>query len=79
MTDPALLVALGSAGILAVGATSAAALKGWQEWLEVKRLEMEGGRPRPAARAAGAPVEISDLRGRVRRLEAIANGGDLER
>ena len=75
MADPALLVALGSAGTLAVSATAATALKGWNEWLEVRRLELEGGRAPPASE--GAPADIVELRERVRRLEAIADGGQL--
>ena len=76
MTDPALLIALGSAGTVAVSATAATALKGWKAWLDVRRLELEGGRaPSPASKTA--PADLVELRERVRRLEAIANGGQL--
>ena len=76
MTDPALLVALGSAGTIAISATAAAALKGWKEWLEIRRLELEGGPAHPPASKA-VPADLVELRERVRRLEAIANGGHL--
>ena len=76
MADPALLVALGSAGTLAVSATAAAALRGWQDWLEVRRLELGGGGS--ASPRTGTPRgDIVELRERVRRLEAIADGGAL--
>ena len=72
MADPALLVALGSTGTLAIGATAAAALKGWRGWLELRRLELERG----AGRRAGSRPDLAELRARVRRLEAIANGSE---
>jgi hypothetical protein len=75
MNDPALLVALGSAGTLAVSAAAGAALKGWQGWLELRRMQV-GHRAVPG-RSAGARTDLADLKSRVRRLEAIANGSEL--
>lgn len=72
MNDPALLVALSASGLLAVVLTSAAGLRGWSEWLELRRLELGGGRGGKAPR-----MEIADLRARIRRLEAIADGGEV--
>lgn len=57
--------------------------QGWQGWLELKERELalyttrrapeiEGGAPEGAAR-----IEISDLKERIRKLEAIASGVDL--
>lgn len=72
MTDPTSLVALAFSGVFALGVASAAALRGWNGWLELKRLEMTN---RPAGGGpTRAPVEVSDLKARVRRLEAIASG-----
>jgi hypothetical protein len=71
MNDPTALVAFSVSGLLAVGLASAVGLRGWSEWLELRRLELGGRRGRPAR------VEIADLRARVRRLEAIADGGDF--
>ena len=73
MTDPTLLVFV-FAATLALALVSAAALRGWQGWLELRRLELDGGRTGPT-RARGR-AELSELRDRVRRLEAIANGID---
>jgi hypothetical protein len=72
MNDPAILVALSLSGLLAVGLASAVGLRGWTEWLELRRLELGG-------RRGGGPQrpEIADLRARVRRLEAIADGGEV--
>lgn len=68
MVDPAMLVALSSLGTLAVGVSAAAALKGWDGWLELRRLEAERGRH------PGTRPELADLKQRIRRLEAIADG-----
>lgn len=76
MDDAALLVALASAGTAAIAVTAAAALKGWQEWLEVRRVELEGGR-RSKTPGVGARNDLAMLRERVRRLETIADGGKL--
>jgi hypothetical protein len=73
MTDPAILAALTVSGLIAVGLASGALLKGWYGWLELRRIELGrgGGGTGPQARP-----ELTELRARVRRLEAIASGGD---
>ena len=71
MTDPAALVALSVSGLIAVGLASAAGLRGWTGWLELRRLELGGP---PSSRGRG---ELADLKARVRRLESIANGAEL--
>lgn len=65
MSDPAALVALASAGTAAVAIASHAALRGWMGWLELRRLD--------AARRGGG-TSLRELKARVRRLEAIADG-----
>ena len=77
MIDPASLVALSASGLVAVGLASAAGLKGWSDWLELRRLELAGPRSAPARTASASRPELADLRERVRRLEAIANGAQL--
>lgn len=71
--DPTTLVALASAGIAGISLASAAALRGWQGWLELKRAELQQrrGRPTPPGR-----TEVARLKERVRKLEAIALGID---
>ena len=56
---------------LAVALVSAAGLHAWRQWLDVKRLEI-AGRGAPRTRS-----ELGELRRRVRRLEALANGLEL--
>jgi len=74
MSDPALMLSMASAGTLAIGLTATAALRGWQEWLDLRRLEIgaRGGRGR--GRSGARRPDIVELKDRVRRLEAIANG-----
>ena len=76
MTDPNIVLALASASLIAVGIASTAILKGWNGWLEIKRLELTGAR-REGLAPPGARIELSDLKERVRKLEAIANGVEL--
>lgn len=65
-------------GLLAV---AAAVLRGWQDWLALKSRELDLRRGPPAieggAREGAARIEIADLKERIRKLEAIANGVDL--
>jgi len=74
MGDPATLVAILAAAIVSLAMISLAALKGWDGWLELRRLELsqtQGARP---TTPAAARIELADLKERIRRLEAIANG-----
>jgi hypothetical protein len=75
MNDPASLAALSGSGLLAIGLLSAALLRAWHGWLELRRIELDrrGGRAPGSARGG----EVRELRERVRRLEAIANGADF--
>ena len=54
-------------------------LRAWRGWLDLRRCEIaqadrlpEAAGPAPAAR-----IEMADLKERLRKLEAIANGLDL--
>ncbi len=51
-----------------------ALLRGWEDWLHVRRLELDRGASRPRPSAASRRLELIDLKDRVKRLEAIANG-----
>lgn len=74
MSDPITLVTFAAAGTLAVLVAVAALLRAWQGWLELKRLEIDRRR---GIVTAPRRIEIADLKDRVRRLEAIADGSDL--
>ena len=52
----------------------AALLRGWSDWLALKRAELDAQDEAPASPTPAARIEIADLKARVRRLEAIANG-----
>jgi hypothetical protein len=69
--DPALLLGLTGAATAGLALASGAMLKGWTQWLELRREQLRSGRA-PSAAPAG---ELKALRERVRRLEAIADGG----
>lgn len=77
MTDPATLVALSASGLLAVALASVAALRGWSEWLALKRLEIAGRRGAAPRSRPRPQTDLGELRERVRRLEAIASGAEL--
>lgn len=77
MTDPILIASVAASLLVAVGIAAWAALKGWQGWLELKRLELANGRADATLPPAGGRIEIADLKERVRKLEAIAAGIDL--
>ena len=79
MSQEMLIAASALMGLLVI---AGATLKGWQDWLALKSRELDIGR-RPAHEAEGgsregmARIELADLRERIRKLEAIANGVDL--
>ena len=70
MSDPATLVTLATAGTAAIGITAAAGLRGWQEWLDLRRAQLAD----PKRLRPDAPIELTELRARIRRLESIASG-----
>lgn len=67
MSDPALLP-FAAAALIAAGMSAAAGLRAWQDWLALRREEvaLRSGQPNGG--------DLTTLRARVRRLEAIANG-----
>jgi hypothetical protein len=74
MSDTDLIITL-AAGFAAFLIAVAALLRGWSGWLELKRAQMGGaGGPARAAPSPAQRIELADLKERVRRLEAIANG-----
>lgn len=75
MDDSMLIAAVALAGLIIVAATL---LKAWRDWLELQRLALTGGRgDRRESLSLSAPIELADLKERVRKLEAIAAGVDL--
>ena len=79
MPEPTLVIAI--AALVGLVVVVAALLKAWQGWLALKQREIDahaaphsspGGSQLGAAR-----IELSDLKERIRKLEAIASGVDL--
>jgi len=77
MSDPNVLIALASTGTIAVAMTSVAALRGWEDWLELRKDRLGAGRPAGGSSPGARRLDLADLRDRVRRLEAIANGSEI--
>ena len=77
MSDPSLYLAVLAVAIAGLCIAVVAVLKGWQDWLELKRLEITGGRDAAPSPSPAARIELADLKERVRKLEAIAAGVDL--
>ena len=76
--------------LTAIAIVAFAMLRGWQGWLTLKQRELDRAgelRGEPQSRPDTGPdtgsalgaarIEISDLKERIRKLEAIASGVDL--
>ncbi|WP_095012597.1 hypothetical protein [Tsuneonella mangrovi] len=78
-------IIVSAAALIAVAIVAFVALRGWQGWLSLKEHELERGgtvhrtpaEPDGGNAMGAARIEISDLKERIRKLEAIASGVDL--
>ena len=77
MTDTLTMIILASTGLAGLSIATFAGLRGWQGWLDVKRLELAGAGRQERRSPAGEMIEVADLKERVRKLEAIAAVVDL--
>jgi len=72
---------IGALALVGLGLAAIAALKGWNGWLELKKMELAHGgfgyREQTAPGVTGGRIEMADLKERVRKLEQIASGIDL--
>lgn len=75
--DPLSIGLVAASVLIAIGTAAYASLKGWNAWLELKRLELTHSIADGHIPPAGNRIELADLRERVRKLEAIAAGIDL--
>ncbi|MEL6486506.1 MAG: hypothetical protein AAFQ13_05105 [Pseudomonadota bacterium] len=80
--DPTLVVAL--TGLMAVTLVVFALLRGWQDWLELKRRELDTltsadrrGEESAHLSVGAARIELADMKERIKKLEAIASGVEL--
>ena len=77
MSEMSTMMVLASFGLVGLSIATFAALRGWQGWLEVRRLELAGANRQERRSPAGDLIEMADLRERVRKLESIASCIDL--
>ena len=78
-------IVLAATSLTAIAIVAFAMLRGWQGWLTLKEHELERrvasspSEPEPDTGSAlgAARIELSDLKERIRKLEAIASGVDL--
>ena len=75
--DPIMIAVLSASIIAGLSAAGWAALKAWNGWLDLKRMELQQSAGDRTLPPANGRIEIADLRERVRKLEAIAAGIDL--
>jgi len=68
MIDLSTPLPFAAASTAALVLVSAACLRAWRQWLELRRTELSGSGP-----AAGR-ADLGELKRRVRRLEALASG-----
>lgn len=77
--DPSFYIVIGAITLAMVGVIATAGLRGWRDWIDFKRAELESmhcpsteGVPSAVSR-----IEVADLKERVKKLEAIAAGIDI--
>ena len=79
MPEPAFVIA--AAALVGLVVVVAALLRAWQGWLALKQRELDSQTQHtsaPGGSSLGAArIELSDLKERIRKLEAIASGVDL--
>ena len=74
-TDPTNILVISGFAFAALLTMSLILLRGWRDWIQLKRAEIDAvmsedrGSP-----AGGARIEVAALKERVRKLEAIASG-----
>ena len=77
MQDPYITLTVALTGLIGLAMLTNAALRGWRDWIALKRLEMENGHADQAGPSPASRIEIADLKERIRKLEAIAAGVDM--
>lgn len=79
--EPTLVITI--AALTGLVVVVAALLRAWQGWLAFKQRELDAQAQAASPSAPGgsslgaARIELSDLKERIRKLEAIASGVDL--
>lgn len=74
MLDPFTTLSVAFSLLAMTAIVALAGLKAWSGWLNLRQAELDR---RDGRSDAGQRIDLSDLRERVRKLEAIAAGVDL--
>ena len=77
MTEAMTIMALAGSGLIGLSIAAFAGLRGWQGWLDLKRLELAARRSDEPRGPAMDRIEMADLKERIRKLESIASCVDL--
>jgi hypothetical protein len=77
MSEPLTWLAMASFALLGLTMLLFAGLKGWQGWLELRRLELTGTQTQPRVGDMAERIELADLKERIRKLESLASCIDL--
>lgn len=77
MQDPYITLTIALASLIGLAMLTNAMLRGWRDWISLKRLEMENGHADQGGPSPASRIEIADLKERIRKLEAIAAGVDM--
>ncbi|HMC91352.1 MAG TPA: hypothetical protein VKI45_02725 [Allosphingosinicella sp.] len=77
MTEQLTMIAAAGSALGGIAILTAATLKGWQGWLELKRLELSGRHGAEGRGPMAERIEMADLKERIRKLESIAACVDL--
>ena len=81
MMEPSLVIA--TTFLVGLCVIALAMLRAWQDWIELKRQELDRNVQSPVAEIEGgagmgaARIEMADLKERIKKLEAIASGVEL--
>jgi hypothetical protein len=77
--EPTMIIA--GASLVGLTIVASVLLRAWQGWLALKRQELERhyapDDEKAGSSLGAARIEISDLKERIKKLEAIASGVDL--
>lgn len=77
--EPASYLIIGIFMLASIAMVAIASLRGWRQWIELKRAELDTLRPvtETTGPSTVSRIEVADLKERVKKLEAIAAGIDL--
>jgi hypothetical protein len=77
--DPSFYLITGSFALACIGLVAMVSLRGWRDWIDLKRAELDSlQRPsHDGAPSTVSRIEVADLKERVKKLEAIAAGIDI--